>query len=77
LEHLPEEENYSHTEVQVTEGGEKATKLGSRLLRKQLREAVADKMLVLDVSERAAVSRYLAAGIAWISKIFSRSAKSI
>ncbi len=48
LEHLPEDINYSHTEAQVTKQGKSASRVGSADLRRQLREALADKMSVLD-----------------------------
>jgi len=51
LEHLPKDSNYSHSEAQVTKQGLTATKLGSADFRRQLREALADKMSVLDPSE--------------------------
>ena len=51
VEHLPEEANYSHTEVQVTKQGTQAPRLGSAELRKHLREALAEKMSVLDPAQ--------------------------
>ena len=53
LTHLPDRDNHSHTEAQVTKQveiaslPEDATKLGSPALRRQLREALAEKMFVL------------------------------
>ena len=47
LIHLPEENNYSHTEAQVTKRGQDATKVGSKSVRRELREALAEKMTVL------------------------------
>lgn len=49
LEHLPEEDNYSHTEVQVTKEGEGeiVNGLSNRILRRDLREKLAEKMFVL------------------------------
>lgn len=47
LEHLPEESNYSHTEVQVTKDNTVPSKLKNAILRRDLREALADKMFVL------------------------------
>lgn len=50
LEHLPEENNYSHSEVQVTKQGTPATRLKSPELRRHLREALAEKMSILDLT---------------------------
>lgn len=49
LEHLPKETNYSHTEVQVTRNAAAASKLKNPELRRQLREALAEKMFVLEL----------------------------
>lgn len=49
LEHLPEEDNYSHTEVQVKKESEDkvVSKLRNPELRRYLREALAEKLFVL------------------------------
>lgn len=46
--HLPDDGNYSHSEAQVCEQGIASQKLGSKALRRSLREALADKMQALD-----------------------------
>ena len=47
LEHLPDEDNYSHSEVQVTKNATIASNLKNSEVRRHLREALADKMLIL------------------------------
>jgi hypothetical protein len=47
LEHLPEENNYSHSEVQVTKNATVASNLKSSEVRRHLRESLAEKMFVL------------------------------
>lgn len=47
LLHIPTEENYSHSEAQVVKQGDNATQLKSPVLRRLLREALAEKMTVL------------------------------
>ena len=47
VDHDPEEDNYSHTELRVHKGGSRAKKISSRLAKKEYRTKLALKAVLL------------------------------
>ncbi|HXJ38758.1 MAG TPA: hypothetical protein VNH18_05740 [Bryobacteraceae bacterium] len=55
VEHVPEEENYHHSEVHTFKAGVKCEKSGqvSQMVKKAFRQAIAERMTVIKVSDYA------------------------